>query len=465
MKRLIVSELKKLFKSKSICFVVVGFMLLSIFVSVACMGEDANHSEYMNMSGEKVNLRTTLQDANDNMHKYAGEWTLDKGQQIKKDALDKLNQLSMDAIDIDKMKDIYGDKYQTVIDMYQGKIVMEDKEIGKFLENLDIDQFRFVSTLNGENRCPEVYFRDTAKLNYLLIQYGYLYYSIHDIEFLKNGFPIAEVLDDVLLDKKIDKQEFDRFEKEKDLRGRDAELFEAYINEKVEALPTEFDSEISKDMFVENIGMVFFIATLVIIVVIANIFGIERQYNVEQIIYPTQSTKFKITIAKIITSFIVSLGILWGATLLFFISFYIILPPYNWNTMFLSTDMLSYIFTYQEVMISGFVLASLSALVVTTLSLLLSYLTKNRFVVVIVLFSLVALSWGMIGNGNMSLFLPVEMSLFTFFFSSGQGWFPYVFINDSIVSMRTIVTIGWSLIIIFITSMIIFHSRKSYIRS
>lgn len=435
---LIKSEFYKLYKRKSLLLVLLIGLLLGGYLSVSSYHQ-YNQLGYLtnDYADEQGNQLTPVELANyvdQEIHKYAGEVKQDVLSKIQKDYKEKLIKFTSYQIDDIKMKDIYGNAYK---DILNGKI--KEKDISNYMD--ENKSFEYTSDEQGRIDI-EIFYENEDILNTVHLIYQDLIYQYN---ILLNGLELSEM----------------------------NPLLSSYYQNYFQQGNHYFDSSLSMNLLSTSLGHMIVISLYILVIVFANLFGIEKQYHIEQVIYSTKVTKFKITIAKVITALIVSVIYIMLFLLLGFVISSMMLPIRNLNimNMVMSASSLNgyahmYVpFSYIDILIQAVLLILIGTITIITLVCLLSYFIKNRFVIVVIMFGFLFV--GMIlkdaqyVNDFIRALLPMNMLFYVEYFIgyvNESVSYPY-FVFDKVISYRFIVVVLWSIISTLLIGIIFYHSQ------
>lgn len=141
MKRLIISESKKLWKGRKIWISVVGIVLLSVYM---CFQVYYSHDELQpilyslkNEQGKIIDVMDLIRDRDQIIHQYAGIWNQEKENLIIKDLKERLAQYPRNQLDNQAMENEYGPNYmmylkkEETVGLNEADIEQITNEIGK----------------------------------------------------------------------------------------------------------------------------------------------------------------------------------------------------------------------------------------------------------------------------------------------------------------------------------------------
>lgn len=160
-------------------------------------------------------------------------------------------------------------------------------------------------------------------------------------------------------------------------------------------IPDEFDSTIPNNLLLDALENILVLPLFIVAIILANMFGIERQTKMEDIIFTTATTKKKITLVKMIVGILISLIVVFMQIAICMIASYIFLPVHSWNLMVMpmAGTAIGYVpFTYQTILIQSFLFIVISCISIAIITMLLSYLMPNRFIVVVIMIVFLILS-------------------------------------------------------------------------
>lgn len=170
--------------------------------------------------------------------------------------------------------------------------------------------------------------------------------------------------------------------------------FQTYIHKienDLQNVPDIFDSPIPNNLYFQIIGKktfpILLLSLFVIVIILSNTFGIERQSHMEQILFSTQLSKSKIVFIKWLAGSLIAVLIMMIQLIISLVIAYFIFPIHTWNLLAQITDYIIEItsYTYFDLLCIVFLLSIVSALAISTLTLLFSYVCKNRFQTVLIM--------------------------------------------------------------------------------
>lgn len=446
MKKLMQSELYKLFKQKGTIWLFIVGILLGCY-----QGNQVYHDynqrgflnkEYATEQGKQLSPTELLVYADDMIHSYQGPVEEKTYQKIQEDYQSKLNQYKSSCVDEKKMKSCYGEGYQ---DILNGKVT-ED--------NIDdyMDKYKTFDYMSDEQGIIQidVFYENDDILNTIHFVYEDL---LQQYQILLEGT---------------------RFETQQ-YNPQQEKQFQYYYQSMFDRHREEFESPLSMNMFMMSLEKMFIIPLLICVIIFANCFGQEKQYRVEQLIYTTKSTKYKITLAKIMSTLNISFMYMLIFIGIGYVLSMIYLPIRNLDIMqmniaqtFLNMSNVLYVpMTYKEIMVLGMILVSVSFLTIISLLLGLSYSLKNKFVIIVIMLGVIlggivildtTVIWDMI-----RAFIPSHFVYFHKYFTgfvSREIAYPYIVVGGNVISYRVMVVVFWSFMSLIIMIAMCFHAKK-----
>lgn len=455
MKRLIVAEFKKIFKSKINIVLIVVLMLFSGFqtyqnIHTLPMKFSENNLPLKDIHGQSIDSSNYYTFADQYYHQYAGKLDHDLLSKMRNDANTILNDYQPKEIDVAYMTSIYGENYESKIeDVMSGRYTIS--EIRELFPNL-VSGFSFTSTENSDKvipNFPTYYKEDSVR---------YLYEVMFDV--LEWG------------QRNIDTVTYKQFDTLHRLLSLDSTAPK-------EAVYTLLLTSLSDEDSIQGLS---YYSLFVIIILLSNIFAIEKQYKTDQIIVPSKQGNKKIVFAKLFTGGLLSIGIILLQVIIVFLITSLFIPIRDLNLIYQPLagvylyNIQSFIYSYKEIIINAILLMSISSLVVATFTMGLSYIFKNRFTCVvpmllITLFTCyVPVFQTFLSMPILDWFLPGQMFNFNQYFSIHvthilSYYTPYITFNSHIIAYKDIVMIFWGVIIILLSGGVYLNARKHTVTS
>lgn len=474
MKRLIIAEFKKIWIGRKTYLLVIAACLMTLFLCFESYYKfDTMGHEYKNASGKTVEGLELLKARDDMMHQYAGTWSQEKQEQIFKDLDLALKEYPRDQIDVKAMQDEYGKDWAVYLE--------KEKTVGLTQEDID-DICRQtghdVSYRKDDNHISLeiIYTNDSQReyLSYLYTGFPSYHKGYHDRDYFSEWN--AHLLNPTLSDVKASNYLFDSACSHMELQPQEVKVFEEYLMSEVSTLPKYFDSGLPNQALLNTFSYTFILPLLIVMIVLSNVFSIEKQYQTDQLIYPTVLSRHKITLAKFISGYSFAILMMLLQMIIVYLFSIIVFSAHSWNIMITSYDFytLSPIVpaTYLTMLIYVIVLSLFAAIAISTLTMFLSYLFEKKFVTIIIMFVFIAIGYiACILNSRNIIYLlfmylhPLNMCMPHLYFLEGLMYnigTPY-FVSESLVlPMRWVAIGGWSIMILVINIILYRHSYQHY---
>ena len=471
MKRLIKSEFIKLFKIKIHLLLIVLLTLSTIIITYISFKDYGKLYDdlkyYENFSGERIDSIGAAQIVDETLHQYAGQWSESTYQQIKEDYLKLIKKYPRTVIDDEAMRKVYGDNYKVI--MYKSLAgTLKAEEFEDYMSHIETGRGYGIMTDATGRSYIHLYYQEDGIQNLLSLIYTSPYImvetrspdqSFDDMwsgydETIRNGEQYIELL-----------SSYGQFDSHQS-------VLKDYLISKAKDLPQTFDSTVPNNLFINALEKILLAPLFIVIILLANIFGIEKQNHMEEIIYPTVSSKRQITIAKLIVGTCVGVGVVWLQLLVCFLVSSIILPIHTWDIVLMDmasshiASISSYIpYTYATVMFYCLILTIVGSMVVSLMTLGVSYFIKSRFVVLISMTILLVVS-GFIKQitiipALLKAFMPLNLLSFLDYFYgyTTEMSYPYFIFNNMVIPYRHIVIVAWGIISIIMIWILVKHSH------
>lgn len=480
MRRLIQSEFKKIFKSKVNIVLLLVLFIFNGYRTYQVYHQPLQYRTDIVMKDENGVERTGLaywKLADQIQHSYAGTLHEDTLQQMDKDFRTIMNKYAETVLDDKKMKAVYGDNYEALLkDARSGKYT--GKEINELFENyMQISGGISYEEIEGSDKVKvhvEDYLKnDDVRQLYSNI-YGYFTEDKKDVADYEN-FSFEDQrkwLHSDQLSKEQLNIEIAGFENPNSIYDATMENF---IN-RYKSASHEIDSNIPNTLFVEALYNLEFASLLILVIILANTYAMEKHYKTYQIMIPTAAGNKKITAAKLCAGILLALGIVLMQFLIVYIMACIFLPLRGLNLTYYSQSQASlsitaYVFTYRTLIVNAMLLISVAAMASACVTMLVSYMTKNRFATVIPLL-LVTLISGFAGFFNqlspgmvIDQFFPSQMVHFTQFFTVALNphmgeMLPYFSIGGYSLAWKNVIMLFWIISIVIISLCMLLHSHR-----
>ena len=480
MRRLIQSEFKKIFKSKVNIVLLLILFIFNGYRTYQVYHQPLQYRTDIVMKDENGIERTGLaywRLADQIQHSYAGTLSEKTIQQMDKAFRAIMNKYTETTLDEEKMKAVYGDNYETLLkDARSGKYT--GKEVNELFENyMQISGGISYEEIEGSDKV-KVHVEDYLKHDGVRQLYSNIYdYYIED----KKDVADYENFSSDAQRKWLHPDQLSKEQLHIEIAGfeypdsiYDATM-ENFIN-RYKSASHEIDSNIPNTLFVEALYNLEFASLLILVIILANTFAMEKHYKTYQIMIPTAAGNKKITAAKLCAGILLALGIVLIQFLIVYIMSCMFLPLRGLNLTYYSQSQASlniaaYVFTYRTLIVNAMLLISVAAMASACVTMLVSYITKNRFATVIPLL-LVTLISGFAGFFNqlspgmvIDQFFPSQMVHFTQFFTVALNphmgeMLPYFSIGGYSLAWKNVIMLFWIISIVIISLCMLMHSRR-----
>lgn len=475
MKRLVFSEYKKLWKRKITVVLLLVLILLSGYRIYHTYHANASSEimpiTYETVEHEKVNNGLEYyQYADRYLHQYTGEFNASLIQKMNDDYQKIRKQYARKNLDVEKMQKLYGSDWETFIKgAAQGKY--NEEQLQQCMKNMEA---RGYSSDEKGHYYFEVYYKeDPVYMLYQRIYTGYSSYATsNEVYGLTPGREsIAEVRVNKYLPRfskhaQAGKELFENAINYVDPSFHDKSIEKHYENQLMkETLP--YDSTVGNHLMLKNIDDIDIIFMLILVVLLADIFAQEKHYKTDQIMIPTKDGAKKLVKAKLLCGTSLAVGILLLQYSMIFIATFLYVPLRSLDLAVFSQadagyiNMMSFVFTYREVLFSMIVLMLIATLAVAVVTMTISYFSKNSFITVIVMLLLLlfpfVMSFGKTGIfAYISSIFPTSMLAIENYFSwLSSGYPPLVNIMNTLVPLKNLVCAGWCVAIVLMLVIVI----------
>lgn len=480
MRRLIQSEFKKIFKSKVNIVLLLILFIFNGYRTYQVYHQPLQYRTDIVMKDENGIERTGLaywRLADQIQHSYAGTLSEKTIQQMDKDFRAIMNKYTETTLDEEKMKAVYGDNYETLLkDARSGKYT--GKEVNELFENyMQISGGISYEEIEGSDKV-KVHVEDYLKHDGVRQLYSNIYdYYIED----KKDVADYENFSSDAQRKWLHPDQLSKEQLHIEIAGfeypdsiYDATM-ENFIN-RYKSASHEIDSNIPNTLFVEALYNLEFASLLILVIILANTFAMEKHYKTYQIMIPTAAGNKKITAAKLCAGILLALGIVLIQFLIVYIMSCMFLPLRGLNLTYYSQSQASlniaaYVFTYRTLIVNAMLLISVAAMASACVTMLVSYITKNRFATVIPLLLVTLISdfagfFNQLSPGMViDQFFPSQMVHFTQFFTVALNphmgeMLPYFSIGGYSLAWKNVIMLFWIISIVIISLCMLMHSRR-----
>lgn len=474
MTKMILFELKKIFKSKFkliLCaFVLLGNLWMSHYYNVQYIS--AVNENKIELHG--VEALRYLDQFYDNLKGTVNDSYL-------KDIEVKQAEMMNQFLNHEKMKEVFGEYYTTILGI-DGK------------ENVDPELVKEI-VKTAEKNCKKLNIPFPLSYNddYTYLKIEMLYFT--DYNYLRQTFwyfdgplksmPFMQILNEEE-NQKIEYIVVNNQVKIKNTGFADSlwpyqwlEKYPVqvidYLNDRYENMSSSYDSTVGATTLFNCISnyMIWLLDMLLIIVLLADVFSTEQRHKMDQYLVCAKEYK-KITMAKIltvliltVTIFAIQMGLLYG-----FVSW--IVPIKNLDVQAVIPNCLMPLsrfdlFTFKELLIRTGITVLFALLSVSIVTSVLSCLTQNRIFSSIATMLFVALPMVFINNTapfNMDYF-PFEMLRMDIFFGNNIrfGFNQLVCIGENVYYTASIICVGWVIAGILLYLFCYLKERRHIVRS
>lgn len=478
MMRLVKAECKKILRSKFNIF-----MILILFSYTGYQAYSEYQFKFQNTVAQEWIMKTTEgKDLNNGadyfmyadkiLHQYEGKASPKLYEKFMSDYEKILEAYPLKDYDVDYMISLYGTEYEKFMqDCVNGKY-SEQKRI-EYLENVQKQSyfFKFYKDDDNDNLIyPMVFYEnDHVRLLYQNIykntmEYNYYLKPAKDIPDLGNFKAYclasnAEIMKGLDLSDPLNKT-----------------MKEHFVNQEQNQ---HFDSVVGNNLFVNALGCIDFVTLLMIALILSNTFAMENYYKTDQILIPSETAMKKLSLAKLLAGILVSVGILLLEYLMIymFTMIYVPLRDLNMETISMAgtsvKSITNGIFTYKEIIGTGLFLNLLAVISTASITMLASFISKNRFITIILLITFILITTfsypfdTIFHNFGDHLFLANMLHTNDFFliFRYGNSPEPYGLWNGIFYSWKTIIVLFWMIVDIIITLIVWKISKKHVVKN
>ena len=479
MGRLIISEFKKIFKSKANIIILLVFFGFTIFGNFNSYNPIYNYDGANTIKDGKVlSDYEILKNLDEDAQKFTGKIDKDKAKTMRNEYLALMAKTKEgDSIDDKRMKEAFGNDYQSYLDKVANRQINEDEFYQKYCANGC--SFSVEQDAEGNTVFP-VYYKNDGIRRY----YNLLYYDVSGRDSVIEDEEVYESTNPYYILSHKSEFLYPNGKYHENLfygmdQNKDKDVLLKYFSDKIETNSNEYHSTAANNVFLGNVtgGTSVFIL-LLIAILLANIFANETYYKTDQIIVPSKTGNTKITIAKCITGALLAIGVILLQWIIAFVIACIRLPLHDLNSVVITqfntyAGMLNYAFTYSEVFISGFCIAILSAIVTAAITMTFSYFTRNRFgtIIPIILFLLIPMFVPIFSLLFKIPFLdfmfPSKAIMFDLLFKSGGMYegVACIVMGKDVIPMINVNYVVYTVITIILLSAIIIHSKKHKVQN
>ena len=487
MMRLLKSEYQKLGKRK---FTVV--LLIALFAYSGYQIYQTYHataaSEIMAMTYETTDHQKVANGlayyryADEYLHQYAGPFNEDTIQKMKEDYQKIMKKYQRKNIDTEKMERIYGKDWESFLKGAATSKYMEE-DVRKRMERMNIDGYGMDD--KGNYFFNVFYKEDPVYMLYQRIYTGHSQYATSHELYGENAGQISSEIVDISVNQYLprflkgagaEKELFENAMHSGEITNASSRIAKKY-QEELQQGQLQYDSTVGNHLLLTNLNKIDFVSLLVIIIVLSDMFAQETHYKTDQILIPTKEGAKRLVIAKLLCGMSLAIGILFLQLCMIVLAEFIFVPLRSLDlTVFPQADagyyeMIRFIFTYREVLVSTFFLTLIAAMAIGMVTMAISYFSKNRFATAILMLVFMILSFAI--NFRQDGWLAYLCSLFpshmlevnTFYSWMNGGFSPFIIFMDMIIPWKHIVCVLWIILMIILSVIIIQRYQKHFVKS
>lgn len=475
MKRLLISEYKKIFKKKFNIFLILlmicitGLRIYKTYTKYDIQSYNLPiNLEFETKEHKKLDTKIELyKEADQYLHSYTQPMDISLLDTLKNDYYTNIKQFMTNELDETKMEKYYGKDWKNFLTRIYYKQVNEE-EMEKRAAGL--------YQINDDRYDIVVFKKNDAILNfYNLIYRGFCSYTQSSDLFASNKVVINRPLIDWYRDR------FDNFKTDQEKMTtltmffhnvvgdvyKDNQMSAKYYIDKFNTKDYQYDSSVGIGLVLQNLTKVDFINLFFIVLLISNLFAQEHRYHMNQLILPSKKGCKQVVYAKILCGITVSLGLLGIQFFMIFITSLFTKPIHSSDILYYGelgnglNNVMNFIFTYKEIIICMIFMMMLAYIFTSILTMYLSYITKNQFIVTVIMFAFILLPiiyehefTGNLGYVYAFLLTTLLNAKYYFMWTQGgaqtlipfmKGMIPY---RNVVEFLYTIVCIGIVLILI-----------------
>lgn len=408
MRKLIISELKKMLKSKFhlslLIFVIVMMVVQIVREDYRAVNAYEPDLQFSTFDGEPLNTNRDLYVYADQIYsQYEGTVNEELWQRFMDDYNHLYTEFTKDEnIDAVKMTNFYSEDWKALFERNERqKLTDKDHQLLQRLNESNADYVSVVyDELSGQE--PDQYllktfYKDESSLNTLNLIYRGSTDLLQEEPLLSDkspqqnpwNYPLYCLLhpQTMLID------QLNLSYSENGIPSHQQTNLQLYA-EKQLSQPQTYGSMIPARLFIRHMQSNTMITIVILAILFANTFAIEKSTKMDQLIVATKAGYTRITIAKTLANLLIAAVLYLILNLIAFLftvstvplhGFDLpVIPQLNWILNMFSMPYLS----YRQLIISLFSLQCVAIVAITFTASLLSCLTKNRFITILILFSI-----------------------------------------------------------------------------
>lgn len=462
---LIISEWKKILKHKLNLFLLLAMTGFMAYTTWDCYHEDLPYDQLKTSvlktfdGKELTNMNDVYRYANQILSQYEGKATQESWQRYCDD-FNRYHEQFSKEVDTEQMIKVYGKDYEQLFHTLSQP--MEENESWAFIKQYEGYQYNPESKMGS----LPIFYKQQAELSTLNLIYLNRYDdSMLNGELLSEENNLASPL--YLLSHK--EEQIKQMMLDEDTTQ--AQIYNSFIKTTLDQQDQSYGSDASMRPLITAFDRFTLLSLLVIPILLANSFAIERRVKTDQIIVPSRVGYVRITAAKIIAGSLLGMMTMILQIICIYVIAYLILKPEGWNLPMMNQvhgygniGGYSYM-TYATYFLGRIQLLIIGALAISFTTLFLSAITKNQFVTVIsnLLFFMLPFFF--------SEHLPIVLQkLLPCFMAYDTGFFYYIGDHSFLVNIldqtfwwKDVVSIFWIGMVILITMIMLLHARRNYV--
>ena len=474
MRRLVFSELKKLFKSRFHILLLLGLLLYTGYATYQTYNKYPNTGrsdwEYTDVDGTRIKRGLDYyRRADQILHQYKGIANEELYQTYRHDYQSILDQFPQETFDDTFMTKMYGKDYdQFLKNARDGKY--NNEQLWEEIHDREI----YGSWANEDNHFYfDLYYEnDHVRTMYQMIYLNTLNFSSYDpaLEeppmdvFTENFYQLCT----------NDKTSLSYDELRDQGNTTDAAMKEKLIGKD---LNKSFDSPVGNNLLINALGNINVMTLIVIAMILSNSFSMEAYYKTNQILIPSATAMKKLTIAKLLSGILVALAILCFQYVIVFGLSFLFLPCRDLGMLTIDMagtsliNVTSSLFTYQEMIVSNLLLNTTAVVSLAVVTMALSFFTKNRFativpLLIVLLVTSLLLPFQQLMNSFLDHFFWGNMMDTTSFYSGFISYpLPYVLILGTLFSWKTLILLFWIIATVVIVTLMYRISKNHVVKN
>lgn len=470
--QIIKEEFRKIFKKKSFLFLFVVLLVFSgYFTYQNYQSVFLEDNFIMDEHNEKLSGVEALRYIDEKRHAYAG--TIDS--QLVHNFYNDYQSLFPDEgtlqVDDAAMRKHYGDDYERLYEKFEeGKLTYQELneavlKAGNHYASFNIDNDMIIDM--------QVFYKEDAYVRGLNSIYSYLRLTNYDSLEAVTKQEVHEVFMPFLNRDRMNKEDKINLLEADSRTSMDTAIIDYYYQELMQQ-EAYYDSDLGNYYLFENMShpLLLTLPLILIAIMLCDMFSLDKQCRCDQIIMASKYGNAKVRGCRVLVGFLTAIGVVVMQQLVIIAVSVIMLPIHSFDMSVLSLMpgnlpiANSYIQSYSNILLSACLMIPLAATAIAAITMLLSYICKNRFVSVIVMLVFIIVGVSISLNSmlpfHIDQFIPMHFTDFTLFHcireSAGTtvGINPMTILFGQVIEWRMIVLAVWMIICFIICSFISF---------